>query len=551
MWSIYEYTLMTEYRLKITGVHYAANPDQVAGQPDTEAMHVRTREMLSWVENDAPFVVLKADPECHQNHDAVAARVLGRRIGYVGDDWLQVARSLLAQSGEQMVMARVAEVTVKEHGWLWVTVDAQELKALEPLSSMEIEWKPWLSDLPLLPPSDDEEAEQEAAFVLDRMLTNNVDGADLKQLEAYLDIWLRGSRHDLSRETRQKRSLYIERLESAASKEIRQLAKPLKQQRTSICGRTMLNERTGKWWQQRMASLGVQRLWQQWQLKNDGHLWSGLRWTDDLLRQLPGGLYEDIGRLDEIFSRLYYMNTPRRALRSILALMMLRELTCRELKIEMRPMTERDYGQDGVITNPLDMPTTIGRVREFERTQCSLPIQQQTIQTLCLWLREDYEKESAVKAETAFDGIFHQALNLTRVKMVISDIIAEKGDQQKHSLSVKQTFILHKVLEEIDWLDDDTDTTFIQWFDDVFKWPWETRNFKSVKAGFKHSHSTTWDENTVNDPNTGREYRQFADYVREQFVSICQNGTIEDKVAFMKLGSDGKPMYIGHGLKRK
>ena len=39
---------MTEYRLKITGVHYAANPEQVAGQPDTEEMHVRTRKMLSW-----------------------------------------------------------------------------------------------------------------------------------------------------------------------------------------------------------------------------------------------------------------------------------------------------------------------------------------------------------------------------------------------------------------------------------------------------------------------------------------------------------------------
>ena len=135
--------------------------------------------------------------------------------------------------------------------------------------------------------------------------------------------------------------------------------------------------------------------------------------------------------------------------------------------------------------------------------------------------------------------------------MAISDIIAEKGDQDKRSLSLKQTFILHKVLEEIDWLDDDKDTTFIQWFDDVFKWPWETRNFKSVKAGFKHSHSMTWDENTVNDPNTGREYRQFADYVRAQFVDIAQDGTINDKVAFMNLGSDGKPMYIGHGLKRK
>ena len=156
-----------------------------------------------------------------------------------------------------------------------------------------------------------------------------------------------------------------------------------------------------------------------------------------------------------------------------------------------------------------------------------------------------------MKRETNLDGIFHKALNLTRVKMAISDIIAEKGDQDKRSLSLKQTFILHKVLEEIDWLDDDKDTTFIQWFDDVFKWPWETRNFKSVKAGFKHSHSMTWDENTVNDPNTGREYRQFADYVRAQFVDIAQDGTINDKVAFMNLGSDGKPMYIGHGLKRK
>ena len=261
---------MTEYRLKITGVHYAANPEQVAGQPDTEEMHVRTRKMLSWVRDEAPFVVLKPDPSCRHNPDAVAARVLGTRIGYVGDDWLQTARSLLAQSGEEMMMARVTEVVVEQHGWLWVTVDAQELTLLAPLSSMEIEWKPWLSDLPLLPASEDEHAEEEATFVLDRMLLTNVDAADQKQLKAYLNIWLHGSRHDLSRETRQKRSLYIERLESAQDKEIRQLAQSLKQQRTSICGRPMLNERTGKWWQGLMASDGVARLWQQWRLRNAG-----------------------------------------------------------------------------------------------------------------------------------------------------------------------------------------------------------------------------------------------------------------------------------------
>ena len=148
------------------------------------------------------------------------------------------------------------------------------------------------------------------------------------------------------------------------------------------------------------------------------------------------------------------------------------------------------------------------------------------------------------------DSIFHRALNIAKVKKTIADIIMIKGEEGKSRLSVKQTFILHKVLEEIDWLDDDTDTTFIQWFDDVFKWPWKTRDFKSVLAPFKHSQSRTWDENTVNDPGTGREYRQFADYVREQFVDIGQDSKIIDKAEFLKLGSDGKPMYIGHNLKR-
>lgn len=164
---------------------------------------------------------------------------------------------------------------------------------------------------------------------------------------------------------------------------------------------------------------------------------------------------------------------------------------------------------------------------------------------------DEEDQTSQTYPESPRDSIFHRALNVAKVKKTIADIIIVKGEEGKFRLTLKQTFILHKVLEEIDWLDDDTDTTFIQWFDDVFKWPWETRNFKSVKAGFKHSHSMTWDENTVNDPGTGREYRQFADYVRDQFVDIGLDGSINDKTAFMNLGSDGKPMYIGHCLKRK
>jgi hypothetical protein len=153
--------------------------------------------------------------------------------------------------------------------------------------------------------------------------------------------------------------------------------------------------------------------------------------------------------------------------------------------------------------------------------------------------------------QSSFDNIFHRALNINKVKVGINRIIIAKGKEGKFQLSVKWWFVVHKVLEEIDWLNDKQNTKFIQWIDDVYGWEWKTRDFKSVLAGFKHTHSTKWNEDTVKDANTGREYRDFANYVRSQFVDIDANGEITDKQEFLKLGSDGKPMYIGHDLKIK
>ena len=41
---------MAEYEIRISGVHYGANGDSVAGQKDTEEMHMRTRELLSRID---------------------------------------------------------------------------------------------------------------------------------------------------------------------------------------------------------------------------------------------------------------------------------------------------------------------------------------------------------------------------------------------------------------------------------------------------------------------------------------------------------------------
>ena len=390
---------MGEYLLKIVGVHYGANGDSVAGQKDTEEMHVRTREMLSWIDWERPIVVLSADPTNHIHKDAIMARAQGRRIGRVAYEDVDRAWDLLRQSGRPMLVAKVQEVVVREHGYVVVTVSGDELQTGHSPMAKEIEWREWMSDLPLLPPSEQLQAEQEAEFVLDNVYLPCLGTCDIKEVKTYLDIWQEGSRHDLSREARQKRSAYIECLLASADKDVRLLAEPLKKQRRRICERAFLDEHATTWWQERLGSDDVRRLWRQWLLKNDGKLWQGLKMIDSLLRQLPGDLYGDIGQLDVVLSCLYYLNTPRQVFQAILALLMLRQLTCKQLGIDMHPMTLDEYQQDGLVSNLMDMPTTIGRVVAFGETRCDRT-QKQTIELLAHWLRDDYEQSHPQELES-------------------------------------------------------------------------------------------------------------------------------------------------------
>lgn len=388
---------MAEYKIMISGVHYGANGDLVAGQKDTPEMHKRTHDLLEWLDRERPIVVIGPDP-CNNIHkNAVIACAHGQRIGRVAKNDVDTAWDLLRQSGKTMIIARVDEVIIKDHGYVMVTVDADELKPTPALKSPDSVWQEWMQGLPKLPFSKLLEKEEEAVTILDSLFMPNLEEADKKNLQYYIDLWIEGSHHDLSYEACQKRSDYIRCLETAQDKDIRQLAEPLKEQSRKMCERAPLDEHASVWWKERMASPEVQKLWHDWKLENHNKLWYGLRCIDTKLRLVPGELYNDIAHLDIVLSRLYYLDTPRPAFQGLLALMMLRELTCRELGIEMRPMTEDEYQQDGLITNPHDMPTTIGRVEEFGRTQCLQPIQQQTVQDLCRWLREDYEQSQMPK----------------------------------------------------------------------------------------------------------------------------------------------------------
>ena len=368
---------MVEYKFRISGVHYAANPEAEAVMPDTEEKHVRTRELLSQIDRERPLVSLFAEPTNLFNPDCIMAVSRGKRIGRVADECLREVKSLMAESGEPMLFAHVEDVAIKNHGYLMVSVEANELKKLQPLKSEWIDWSMWLKDDMLrLSPDKQMLAEMEAYYVLKKKLLSKIDEVVIDDLKIYLGLWLKGSCHDLCRETREARSQFIAQIEKASREEVRVLNEVLKEQRTSICGRMALIEHASKWWTERLLSDNMQRLWLQWWMTNEGQLWGGLRRIDELLCQLPGQLYLDIAKRDVVLSRLYYMNTPRKALDAIITLLMLRELTCQQLGIEMKPMIESEYGLDVVpaehdeegMESPIYLSTAKGQKIDMIRT---------------------------------------------------------------------------------------------------------------------------------------------------------------------------------------
>lgn len=333
---------MIEYCIKILGAQYAANPDYKFGDPETPEMWARTIDMLSTLRDMRPRVVLKLEPTNPNDHLAVMARAMGNKIGYVCKVQRNKVRTMISQSKRGMLAADIGEVVVNKHGYLFVTLKCQEAVD-DSTQEPGFDWSGWQTDIPLLPPMDALHAEEEAEFILEEELLPHLMDVNITELQTYLGIWMEGSRHDMSHEASRQRELYIKLLEESPRDEVRELANELKHQSGSMCCRHRLEERTLEWWPRLVDSDEAADMWGRWREQTQGQLWGGLQLIDDLLRQLPGNLYQNISHMEALFSQLYYLCIPRDALTTILSLLVLRERTCRELGIEMRPMAEADY----------------------------------------------------------------------------------------------------------------------------------------------------------------------------------------------------------------
>ena len=65
-------------------------------------------------------------------------------------------------------------------------------------------------------------------------------------------------------------------------------------------------------------------------------------------------------------------------------------------------MTEDDYQQDGMITDLMKIPTTVGRIMEFGTEFCDRT-ERLTIKHLVNWLRDDYRKEHFSEIDSLAD----------------------------------------------------------------------------------------------------------------------------------------------------
>jgi 3-deoxy-D-arabino-heptulosonate 7-phosphate (DAHP) synthase class II len=101
------------------------------------------------------------------------------------------------------------------------------------------------------------------------------------------------------------------------------------------------------------------------------------------------------------------------------------------------------------------------------------------------------------------------------------------------------------VLEEIEWLQDEMDTHFISWVDDVYGWPNKARNFKSILSELKSTHTLDWNARTITSSSIALEYKKLADKIRSHFVTMNGRVVSADNTVYFKRPD----LYIEHKKK--
>lgn len=346
---------MSEYRLKIVGVHYAANPEYVPGIECTEEMELNTVERLKRMDETRPRVVLMPEPNNPVDPNAVMARAVGRKIGYVAKTDLVLAHRLLRCSGQRMMCAAMAEVEVCRRGSMYVSVEAEpEAVARTEVALPAFDRSRWTCTIASLDPHDKWLACQEAEYMLAHLLAHPTPETRGELME-YMRVWIDNNLHDLSRDTKLLREQYMAQLTALGDDKLTPLIRRIDKQRTALCGDHRMTYRLA-WWRELAASPQMELYWTRWTSRRGCDLWRDLRDIDRHLRMLPGDVYDYVDRRSYLFARLCALDIPRDILWNIYTLLLLRERICTELRISRKPLAPDAYLVDEEVASPQPSP---------------------------------------------------------------------------------------------------------------------------------------------------------------------------------------------------
>ncbi len=156
------------------------------------------------------------------------------------------------------------------------------------------------------------------------------------------------------------------------------------------------------------------------------------------------------------------------------------------------------------------------------------------------WIEELKNPEPTIKEypESAWDKIFKDVIDVKKVKEIMPVLLSNE-------ISKSNCFVIHKVWEEIDWLQDTIDTHFISWVADVYGWHYSTYHFKDINSSLKKSHSLDWNARTMTSAKISLDYYNLACKIRNKFVlkSDGKNVKLDNKDFFKK-----PELYIEHRI---
>lgn len=374
--------------LKAVGVRYVVNPGLGhRGAVETEEMCQRTIARLRWLDEKRPRVVLMADTHNKDAH-AVMVRALGEKLAYIDRSQAPEIRAMLRQAPRGMLVTTITDVVVGRHGYFLVR--KPEVGFAYTPEEPGIDWNGYHAGEPFLLPTEYFDSHEELGMVIAEELLPDLANASVEELRMYVDRWLQSVRYNQSREVHAEMLEFIAILAADTREEVRRLAADVDHMRTKKNTGEVFDEMAGKWWQGILRDPTTAESFALVRQRCGGErdqMLALLDKVEDLMRPMPGGLYDDVGDTYEFFSRLAYLAPPMAALGGVLSLLALRTLLCEELSLPTAPFFGKRLE---VVADVRQMPTTIGRVMEFAERQCKEYTEVLTVQRLADYLRQDY-----------------------------------------------------------------------------------------------------------------------------------------------------------------